>query len=94
MKERPLITLSKASLRDAAVLAEMNRRMIADEGHKGKLSLPKLKNRIRYWLRSGECEAVFFLDQRLAGRIRHLPETTGCAVLRVQRRLPVRMVAT
>jgi GNAT superfamily N-acetyltransferase len=62
MEERPLITLVKASLRDAAVLAEMNRQMIADEGYRGKLSLPKSKNRIRGWLRSGEYEAVFFLD--------------------------------
>ena len=54
----------KASLKDAAVLAEMNREMTLDEGYKSKLSLPKLKDRITDWLRLGDHEAVFFLDSK------------------------------
>jgi len=64
MKERPPVTLSKASLRDLTALAEMNRQMIADEGYKGKLSLERLEKRFRDWLRSDGCEAVFFLDRQ------------------------------
>ena len=62
MKERQVIALAKASLGDAAVLAEMNRQMIVDEGYKEKLNLSRLRKRMRDWLRLGEYEAVFFLD--------------------------------
>lgn len=45
------------------VLAEMNRLMTEDEGYKGSLPISRLRARARDWLRSGDYEAVFFLDE-------------------------------
>ncbi len=58
-----MIRLARAGVKDASALAEMNRQMIEDEGYRGPLSLPKLKTRMKEWLRSGGYEAVFFLDE-------------------------------
>jgi GNAT superfamily N-acetyltransferase len=58
-----MIRLAKARTKDAGTLAEMNKQMIEDEGYKGRLSLPRLKTRMRDWLGSGEYEAVFFQDE-------------------------------
>jgi RimJ/RimL family protein N-acetyltransferase len=58
-----LIVLKRAVVGDANALAVMNRLMIEDEGYKGRISLRKLTSRMKSWLRSGEYEAVFFLDE-------------------------------
>jgi GNAT superfamily N-acetyltransferase len=58
-----MIRLTKAGAKDADVLAQMSKLMIEDEGYEGRLSLPRLKTRMRDWLSSGEYEAVFFLDE-------------------------------
>jgi GNAT superfamily N-acetyltransferase len=60
---RVVIRLTKAGVKDADVLAQMNKLMIEDEGYEGRLSLSSLKTRMRDWIRSGDYEAVFFLDE-------------------------------
>ena len=58
-----VLRLERADVTDAGILAGMNRQMIEDEGYEGRLSLPKLKARMKDWLGSGEYEAVFFMGE-------------------------------
>lgn len=46
---------------DAPVLAAMNRRLIADEGHRNSMTLSELEARMAGWL-AGEYRAVLFED--------------------------------
>ena len=52
-------TFRPATLADAAVLAEMNHRLIRDEGHRNRMTVPELRERMEGWLR-GEYRAVAF----------------------------------
>ena len=53
------IQIVQATPEDAPVLAEMNRLLIQDEGHRNPMTLPELESRMRAWL-VGEYEAVLF----------------------------------
>ncbi len=48
-----------ATLEDAALLAKMNQQLIRDEGHRNKMTLPQLLERMSGWLQ-GEYTAVVF----------------------------------
>ncbi len=50
-----------ASTVDAPLLAEMNRQLIVDEGHRNRMSLAELEDRIAEWLR-GDYRAALFED--------------------------------
>ncbi len=50
-----------ATIDDAAPLAEMNRDLIRDEGHRNSMTLDQLSARMRGWL-AGEYRAVVFAD--------------------------------
>jgi GNAT superfamily N-acetyltransferase len=50
-----------ATLADAPTLAELNRQLIRDEGHRNRMTLPELEERMARWL-AGEYRAVLFLD--------------------------------
>jgi GNAT superfamily N-acetyltransferase len=54
-----LLTHRPATLADAALLAEMNRQLIADEGHRNAMTLPELEARVCAWL-GGEHAATIF----------------------------------
>ena len=45
---------------DASLLARMNRDLIQDEGHRNKMTIPELAQRMSSWLRSAEYQAVLF----------------------------------
>ena len=49
-----------ATPNDADPLAEMNAQLIRDEGSRNPMTVPKLAERMRGWLRSGEYRAVLF----------------------------------
>lgn len=49
----------RATLDDCARLAEWNHQLIRDEGHRNKMSVPELEQRLRGWLTS-EYAAVIF----------------------------------
>ena len=53
-----------ASTADCAMLAEWNRQLIQDEGHRNPMGLDELEQRMRAWLSSGEYRAVIFEDSR------------------------------
>jgi predicted acetyltransferase len=55
------MTFRHATLNDCALLAELNLRLIRDEGHRNPMTVPELEQRMRGWLAS-EYAAVFFED--------------------------------
>jgi ribosomal protein S18 acetylase RimI-like enzyme len=48
-----------ATLKDCALLAELNHQLIRDEGHRNPMTVPELEQRLRGWLAS-EYAAVIF----------------------------------
>jgi predicted acetyltransferase len=48
-----------AKLNDCALLAELNHQLIRDEGHRNKMTVPELEQRMKSWLAS-EYEAMLF----------------------------------
>lgn len=54
------ITFQEATLADVALLAEMNRQLIEDEGSRNPMTLPQLEARLRGWL-GGEMQLLLAL---------------------------------
>ena len=55
------MTFRFATLDDCAQLAELNHQLIRDEGHRNRMTVPELEERMRGWL-TGEYRAAFFED--------------------------------
>jgi len=55
------MTFRRAALDDCALLAELNHQLIRDEGHRNRMTIPELEQRMRGWLAS-EYAAVIFED--------------------------------
>ena len=53
------MTFRRANLDDCALLAELNHQLIRDEGHRNKMTVPELEQRMKGWLAS-EYAAVLF----------------------------------
>ena len=68
MRARP------ATLDDCPLLAELNHQLIRDEGHRNRMSMPELEQRMRGWL-AGEYRALIFEDNS---------EVVGYALFREQ----------
>ena len=49
----------RATLNDCALLAELNHQLIRDEGHRNRMTVPELEQRMKGWLAS-EYAAVLF----------------------------------
>ncbi len=56
------MTFRAATLGDCAQLAELNQQLIRDEGHRNRMTVPELEQRMRGWL-SGEYRAVIYEDR-------------------------------
>lgn len=55
------MTSRRATLDDCALLAKLNHELIRDEGHRNRMTIPELEQRMRGWLAS-EYAAVIFGD--------------------------------
>src|SRR2546426_12113259 len=55
------MTFRQATTDDCALLAELNRQLIQDEGHRNRMTVPELEHRMRGWL-SGEYRAVIYQE--------------------------------
>jgi GNAT superfamily N-acetyltransferase len=55
------MTFRPATLDDCPLLAELNHQLIRDEGHRNRMTVPELEQRMRGWL-SGEYRAVIYED--------------------------------
>src|SRR5437868_3715898 len=55
------MTFRAAILDDCPRLAELNHQLIGDEGHRNRMTVPELEQRMREWL-AGEYRAVIYED--------------------------------
>ncbi len=55
------MTFRRATLNDCALLAELNHQLIRDEGHRNRMTVPELEQRMQHCLAS-EYSAVIFED--------------------------------
>jgi predicted acetyltransferase len=53
------MTFRRANLDDCALLAELNHQLIRDEGHRNKMTVPELEQRMKGWLASEYAAALF-----------------------------------
>lgn len=53
------VNFRRATLDDSAQLAELNHQLLRDEGHRNKMTVPELEQRMRDWLAS-EYVAILF----------------------------------
>jgi len=53
------MTFRRATLDDCALLAELNHQLVRDEGHRNRMSVPELEQRMHGWLLSEYAAAVF-----------------------------------
>jgi predicted acetyltransferase len=53
------MTYRQAILNDCALLAKLNHQLIREEGHRNKMTLPKLEQRMKDWLTSGYAAVLF-----------------------------------
>jgi len=49
----------RATLDDCALLAELNQQLIRDEGHRNRMTVPELEQRLKGWLTSGYAAVLF-----------------------------------
>lgn len=56
-----------AAPRDAATLAPLNAQLIRDEGHRNRMSVAELEQRMSAWLSSGYEAVLFELGSQIAG---------------------------
>jgi len=56
-----LMTFRTATLDDCPRLAELNHQLIRDEGHRNRMTVPELEQRMRDWI-SGEYRAIIYED--------------------------------
>ncbi len=56
-----------ATLADAATLAALNQQLIRDEGHRNRMTLPELEQRMTGWLASEYQAVLFVAGERVVG---------------------------
>jgi predicted GNAT family acetyltransferase len=56
------LNFRRATLNDCALLAELNHQLIRDEGHRNRMTVPKLEQRMKGWLASEYAAALFEND--------------------------------
>ena len=63
-----------ATARDCAMLAELNHQLIRDEGHRNRMTVPELEERLRGWLESEYRGVIFENESGLVGYALFRPE--------------------
>jgi predicted acetyltransferase len=58
----PILRARVATVADVPLLAEMNRQLIQDEGHRNRMGLPELAERMRAWLEEDYAAILFEQD--------------------------------
>jgi predicted acetyltransferase len=54
-----------ANANDCALLAELNHQLIRDEGHRNKMTVPELEQRLKDWLASEYAGVIFERDGQI-----------------------------
>jgi predicted GNAT family acetyltransferase len=53
------VNFRRATVDDRALLAKLNHQLIGDEGHRNKMTVPELEQRMRGWLQSEYAAMIF-----------------------------------
>lgn len=61
------LVVRSASLADLSLLAEMNKRLIEDEGSRNPMSVAQLAERMRGWLLGDWAARLFLADEQIIG---------------------------
>jgi len=61
------MTFRQATLEDCAVLARLNHELIQDEGHRNRITVTELENRMRGWLSGEYCATIFEENGEVVG---------------------------
>ena len=66
----------RATLNDCALLAELNHQLIRDEGHRNRMTVPELEQRMKGWLASEYAAMLFENDGKVVAYVlyREQPE--------------------
>ncbi|MFZ0829013.1 MAG: GNAT family N-acetyltransferase [Verrucomicrobiia bacterium] len=56
------MTVRRATLNDCALLADLNHQLIRDEGHRNRMTIPELEQRMKSWLASEYTAVLFEID--------------------------------
>jgi predicted acetyltransferase len=59
MERKPAMTFRRATPVDCALLAKLNHQLIRDEGHRNKMTVPELEQRMKVWLASEYAGVLF-----------------------------------
>ncbi len=59
------LTFRRATLDDCARLAELNHQLIQDEGHRNRMTIPQLEQRMRGWLSSEYAATIFEIGEEV-----------------------------
>jgi predicted acetyltransferase len=59
------MTFRRATLDDGALLAELNHQLIRDEGHRNRMTVPELEQRMKGWLASEYAAMLFENDDEV-----------------------------
>jgi GNAT superfamily N-acetyltransferase len=62
-----MLALRRATTNDVSLLAQMNKRLIEDEGSTNPMSLPQLESRLRLWLTAEWRGELFLHDEAVVG---------------------------
>jgi GNAT superfamily N-acetyltransferase len=60
MKNSAILAWRRATVNDCSLLADLNHQLIRDEGHRNKMDVVQLSQRMNGWLQFGEYAAVLF----------------------------------
>jgi predicted acetyltransferase len=70
------LNFRRATLNDCALLAELNHQLIRDEGHRNRMTVPELEQRMKCWLASEYAAMLFENDGKVVAYVlyREQPE--------------------
>ena len=64
-----VMQLSPARSSDASLLATLNHQLILDEGHRNRMSVAELEDRMREWLGEDYAAYIFYVDSNVVGYV-------------------------
>ena len=67
----------RATLNDCVLLAELNHELIRDEGHRNKMTVPELEQRMRGWLQSEYSAVIFEVGEEIVAYALYREQAEG-----------------
>jgi len=71
------VNFRRATLNDCVLLAELNHELIRDEGHRNKMTVPELEQRMRGWLQSEYSAVIFEVGEEIVAYALYREQAEG-----------------